>query len=170
MQGNQKFWRSVVAVMMVAIGLMAAAMPPVARADSGNPNPRVLPPHANAYGNSYGEWSARWWQWVLAIPEATNPNLDTTGADCAEGQTGKVWFLAGTFGASVTRACTVPTGRGLFFPILNTVFGAGVFDCEPTNPGVPCDVQALRAAAEAQLDDPTTLEVSIDGTPAPASA
>jgi hypothetical protein len=165
MTGNQRFWRSVVAVMMFVVGLMVAAMIPVAQAGSRNPNPRVLPPHSNPYGNTYGEWSARWWQWLLSIPAATNPNLDTTGANCAEGQGGQVWFLAGTFGGSVIRACTVPAGRALFFPILNTVFGAGVFDCEPTNPGVPCDVNALRAAAGAPLDNPTTLEASIDGTP-----
>ena len=39
-----------------------------------------------------------------------------------------------------------------------------MFDCEPTNPGVPCDVTALRAAAAASMD-PVTLEASIDGVP-----
>src|SRR2546430_5217700 len=67
-------------------------------------NPGVVPPDSNEFGNSYGEWSARWWQWLLSIPNSTNPNLDTTGANCAVGQTGQVWFLAGTFGGpAVTR-------------------------------------------------------------------
>src|SRR5438045_3460219 len=78
----------------------------------GNPNPGVHPPNSKPYGLSYGEWSARWWQWTLQIPLATNPNFDTTGAHCAEGQSGHVWFLAGWFpGAhppSVTRECTIP--------------------------------------------------------------
>ena len=102
---------------------------------------------------------------MLSIPEARNPNLDTTGANCAEGQTGKVWFLAGTFGGFVIRACTVPAGRALFFPPLNAAFGAATFDCEPTTPGVPCDVNVLRAAAAAVVDNPTTLEASVDGVP-----
>lgn len=88
--------------------------------------------------------------------------FDTTGANCAAGQSGKVWFLAGVFGGSVTRTCTVPAGKALFFPVLNAVFGSGVFDCEPTAPGV-CDVAALRAGAAARMDNPISLAVSIDG-------
>ena len=53
----------------------------------------------------------------------------------------------------------------MFFPILNTAFGAAVFDCDPTNPGVVCDVNTLRAAAAATQDNPILLEVSIDGVP-----
>jgi hypothetical protein len=75
-----------------------------------------------------------------------------------------VWFLAGTFVGPVTRTCTVPEGKALFFPILNAAFGASVGDCEPTVPGVPCNLTALRAAAEASMDS-VTLEVSIDGAP-----
>ena len=111
MQGNQRFGRSVVAVLVVVVGLMIAAMTLVAQADSSNPNPRVFPSDSNPYGNTYGEWSARWWQWALAIPAATNPVLDETGADCAEGQIGQVGFLASSFfGGTFDRACAVPTG------------------------------------------------------------
>jgi hypothetical protein len=162
MKGNQRFWRSVVAVMVVVVGLMVLTT--IAFAQGGNPNPRVLPVHSSPFGSSYGEWSARWWQWVLSVPAATNPLFDTTGEHCAQGQTGKVWFLAGTFVGAVTRTCTVPQGKAVFFPILNATFGAAVFDCEPTNPGVPCDPNALRAAAEASMDS-VTLEASIDGAP-----
>ena len=97
MQNYQRFWRSVVAVMVVVVGLMVAAMPPVAQADSRNPNPGVFPLNSNPHGNSYSEWSARWWQWALSIPAATNPVLDETGANCAQGQSGQVWFLASSF-------------------------------------------------------------------------
>src|SRR5437899_4468391 len=58
--------------------------------DVGNPNPGIHPINSKPYGLSYSEWSARWWQWVLQIPAATNPNLDATGVDCAEGQSGQV--------------------------------------------------------------------------------
>ena len=150
--------------MVVVVGLMIAAMTLVAQADSSNPNPRVFPSDSNPYGNTYGEWSARWWQWTLSIPAATNPILDETGANCTEGQIGQVWFLAGSFGGTFDRVCTVPPGKALFFVILNAAFGAAVGDCEPTNPGVPCDVTALRAAAAASLDS-VTIEASIDGVP-----
>jgi hypothetical protein len=151
--------------MVVVVGLMVAAMIPVAQADSSNPNSQVLPLDSSPYGNTYGEWSARWWQWALSIPAATNPVLDETGANCAEGQSGPVWFLAGSFfSATFERACTVPPDKALFFPIVNAAFGAAVFDCEPTQPGVPCNITVLRAAAAASMD-PVTIEASIDGVP-----
>jgi hypothetical protein len=165
MQKYQRLWRSVVAVMVVVVGLMVAAMIPVAQADSRNPNSQVLPLDSSPYGNTYGEWSARWWQWAFSIPAATNPVLDETGANCAEGQSGPVWFLAGSFfGGTFERACTVPPDKALFFPIVNAAFGAAVFDCEPTQPGVPCNITVLRAAAAASMD-PVTIEASIDGVP-----
>ena len=165
MQKYQRLWRSVVAVMMVVVGLMVAAMIPVAQADSRHPNLRVLPLDSSPYGNTYGEWSARWWQWALSIPAVTNPVLDETGANCAEGQSGPVWFLAGSFfGGTFERACTVPPDKALFFPIVNAAFGAAVFDCEPTQPGVPCNITVLRAAAAASMD-PVTIAASIDGVP-----
>lgn len=115
-------------------------------------------------GNTYGEWSARWWQWLLSIPEATNPNLDETGADCAQGQTGDVWFLAGNFGGEpVVRSCTVPKGSFLFFPILGALFGAAVADCEPSLPDVVCNINDLRAAVEEREDNPVRLRLNVDG-------
>ncbi len=45
------------------------------------------------FGNTYGEWSARWWQWILSVPADKNPNLDTTGAHCAEAQSGSGMVL-----------------------------------------------------------------------------
>lgn len=155
---NQRFSRSVIAVTVVVVGLMAGGTIRGAQADE-----EIIPVNTNAYGNTYGEWSARWWQWLLSIPMATNPNLDTTGANCAQKQAGPVFFLAGTFGGSaVTRSCTVPARKALFFPILNSLFGAGVGDCDPTNPGVLCNLADLRVSSIADLDS-VTLTASIDG-------
>jgi hypothetical protein len=116
------------------------------------------------YGNTYGEWSARWWQWLFSIPKATNPNIDTTGANCAQKQAGPVWFLAGAFGGVVQRSCTVPAGKALFFPILNALFGAGAGDCDPSNPGVPCNLADLRVTAAGAMDS-VKLTAIIDGQP-----
>jgi len=165
MQGPQQWWRGGVAGLVV-VGLMVAGTIPVARAVS-RAEAGVIPRDANAYGNTYGEWSARWVQWLLAIPAATNPALEeTTGAHCAEGQAGPVWFLAGTFGGEpVTRQCTVPAGKALFFPLANGLFGAGVLDCEPTGAG-SCNLVTLRAAAAASMDA-VELHASLDGEPLP---
>ncbi len=165
MQGHQKFGRSVVAVIVGVVGLMVAAMTPVVQAGSRNPNPRVLPPHSNAYGNTYGEWSAKWWQWAFSLPVGAHPLFNT--ADCSAGQSGKVFFLGGTFvttedpsgivvGAA-ERNCTVPTGKALFFPIINsecsTLEGNGATDAE------------LRECAEFFQDHALDLEATIDGVP-----
>src|SRR4029453_13250943 len=155
---------SVVVLVVVGLGLVMAGARSVAQADD-DARCQVIPRDANTYGNSSGEWSARWWQWAFSIPAATNPVLDETGAHCAEGQSGPVWFLAGSFfGGTFERACTVPPDKALFLPIVNAAFGAAVFDCEPTQPGVPCNITILRAAAAASMD-PVTLEASIDGVP-----
>jgi hypothetical protein len=67
------------------------AMIPVAQAHDDR-RPTVFPLDSSPYGNTYGEWSARWAQWNLAIPTPTHPNLDPTGEHCGEGQEGPVWF------------------------------------------------------------------------------
>jgi hypothetical protein len=107
--------------------------------------------------------TAAWWQWALSIPAGTNPVLDTDGTDCAEGQSGPVWFLAGTFGGAETRSCTIPAGKQLLLPILNVLDGAVAFDCAPTIPDVPCKVSTLRNLAGAQMKNPQLIEASIDG-------
>jgi hypothetical protein len=97
-------------------------------ADAANQNPGVLPPNSKPYGLSYGEWSAKWWQWAYSLPVNNHPLFDT--ADCGTGQSGKVWFLGASFVSTTTpsgevvsiatRDCTVPTGKALFFPIVNS--------------------------------------------------
>jgi hypothetical protein len=46
-------------------------------------------------GESYKDWTKRWWKWILKIPLDTNPALDVTGAFGIRDQpTADVWFLA----------------------------------------------------------------------------
>ncbi len=48
---------------LVAVLLLLAMVPPMLEAGDGNAgNPGVIPPDAKAYGMTYGEWSAKWWQ------------------------------------------------------------------------------------------------------------
>ncbi len=96
---------SLLAVLVLAFG--AAVIPAAAR----NVNPRVIPIHAKPYGMTYGEWSAAWWSWAVGIPAATNPILDVTGEFGDIDQEGPVVFLAGSFGATVERALTIPRGK-----------------------------------------------------------
>ena len=89
---------------------------------AANPNPRILPINSSAHGAPYGVWSGAWWQWAYSFPADVNPVGDTTGEFASLGQSGPVWFLAGTFGSTVTRTVTIPAGKTLFFPILNTIW------------------------------------------------
>src|SRR5262245_55464757 len=132
---------------------------------SGSNNAGVLPLGSSAFGRTYAQWAELYWQWVLAQPTPSNPQLDATGAFAGDGQSGPVWFLAGTFGNSVERSITLPSGKALFFAVQPWIFGAGTFDCEPTVPGVPCDLPTLHAAAATATDGSSVVEASIDGVP-----
>jgi len=80
------------------------------------------PRGGHAFGQTYSQWAASWWQWALSIPADISPLNDPTGANAAPGQSGHVWFLAGILGGSggaATRSVAVPAGKALFFPILN---------------------------------------------------
>src|SRR2546428_6368414 len=84
------------------------------------------------YNHSYGQWAVAWWQWALSIPAAVNPVTDSTGQFADVGQSGPVWFLGSTFGASEKRTLTIPAGRGIFLPVYQWIFGASVGDCKPS--------------------------------------
>jgi len=162
MKTNQWFQRSATIVRMIAGALIVAGFT-IAPAQASAV--KIIGVNDNAYGNTYGEWSAEWWQWVLSIPQANSPIADATGADCTKQQSGPIFFLAGTGGGDpITRNCTVPAGKALFFPVLNSLWGAAVFDCDPTNPGVPCNLATLRKSA-ADAMDPVILQAAIDGKP-----
>ena len=130
---------------------------PVIAGNKGNPNPGVIPPHARAFGHTYGEWAAEYWKWIGAFPWAENPQNDETGEFCAIGQSGKVWFLAASFGfGEWVRECEVPAGKAIFFPIAPGVFFA---------PGDGDTEEEVRAAANAAMDGVDLLECSVDGVP-----
>jgi hypothetical protein len=144
---------------VAAILAFGAACPLGALAQ--NPPAPVLPPTAHPYGQSYSQWAADWWQWALSQPTDTNPLIDETGAQCASGQTGKVWFLAGSIsGEPVTRTCTVSTGTALLFPVLNAFF---CVDPGGVDPGEA----ALRANVSYVRDEATDLTATIDGAVVP---
>ena len=101
-----------------ALALLLAVTTSLVQADKG-----PLPTNSNAFGRGYDGSAAEWLEWTVAIPPASNPLFDSTGAFAAIGQSGKVWFLTGTSGQGatppITRTVTVPTGTALFFPIVN---------------------------------------------------
>ena len=132
-------------------------------------NSGVLPVQSDAFGMSYGEWSARFWQWEFSLSVDHHPLFDK--ADCSAGQSGKVWFLGGTFSTTpgppgttvgkAERSCTVPPGTALFFPIVNVECSA----IEGDHTGFGTTSAELQKCAQflANFINPNTLRATIDG-------
>jgi hypothetical protein len=98
------------------------------------------------------------------IPTPQNPLNDPTGANGAVGQSGQVWFLAGTFCTDInctegiaTRSLAIPAGKALFFPIINSycsdLVGSGTTEAE------------LRDCAKGGVDLGVGLACEVDGVP-----
>ena len=116
----------------------------------------LIPADQAVDGASQLEWSQRWWQWALSFDRVRSPVADRTGQMCASRQSGKVWFLAGTYGTARTeRTCHVPAGKVLFFPLINFV----TFRAEGGDE--PCASLVARAAA--LTNKPSALVLDIDG-------
>jgi hypothetical protein len=149
--------------MVVSLAGNAAALPALAATDQDRANPHVAPPQSKPYGKSYGEWNKAWWQWALSIPvppsnPSAHPLFDATGENCAAGQSGRVWFLGGSFASgNVNRRCVIPNGTSLFFPLRNT---------ERDNLANPYRTEEdMRTAAIARMNLVTNLAASLDGRP-----
>src|SRR5262249_36763871 len=121
MNYGAKRWSGLMVLCPVLVALTLTVAPLGARASDGNLNPRILPPSSTAFGKTYSAWSSAWWQYVESQPASSNPLVEPTGAVCAVGQSGPVFFLVGTnvSGAATRDKCTVPPGKSLFFPLLN---------------------------------------------------
>jgi hypothetical protein len=118
--------------------------------------PTPFPVDILQYNLTYGEWTARWWQWLVSIPEDRNPAADETGENCGEGQSGPVWFLAGTFGGLNVRNCDIPAGKYIMFPVINAECSYAEYPDLRTEP-------ELRSCAVSSNDGVTELMVTIDG-------
>lgn len=86
-------------------------------------SPKGSSTNPKVHGKTYGEWAAKWAKWAYSYPTGKNPIQDQTGAYCDKGQSGKVWFLAGSEGLTgVERKCTIPAGKAIFFPIISSTW------------------------------------------------
>jgi hypothetical protein len=149
------------AVLLLMAGLAVGGGSPVPVAQANNANPGVIPPQAVPYGHTYAEWTGRWSQWVFSRPGPVNPEWnDPTGAYCAEGQAGPVWFLASNGGGTLVRDCTVPAGKAL---LVNIMF----VECSNVEgPPFHGDTEAeLRDCARYWLNPLELDAASVDGVP-----
>jgi hypothetical protein len=145
-----KHTRDIFTIVVMVMGLMS--LDEVASAQG-------LPP------SQLPELTAEWWQWWLSMPSSVNPLTDTTGEQCMVGQRGPIWFLAGNLyeTQAVTRSCSVPGDRTLFFPVINEVaISAPAGVCGSTGPGT---AKQLRADIKPSIDAAQYLLVKVDGQP-----
>jgi hypothetical protein len=143
---------------VLALGALGGAV--ATAADSGSP---VVPRQEQ----SYGQLGASWWRWALSIPTGQNPQFDATGANCGVAQNGGVWFLAGTPGGAVTRSCTIPAGKKIFFPIVDI---NNDYPCpDPTFQPAPGQSlhDFLAVGATTVIDQAQDLNASLDGADIP---
>lgn len=115
--------------------------------------------HSKPFGHTYGEWSARWWQWLLSIPKSKNPVNDSTGANAHMNQKYQnILFLCQTYENTVPpipdRAVTLPPGTSIFMPIINWISILHI-DGETD--------QELTEIANKRMDVVANLEITING-------
>jgi hypothetical protein len=113
-------------------------------------------PDSKPFGRTYAEWTARWWQWVLSIAKTENPLVDEDGKNCANNQSGPVWFLAGTLKGPAERSCTLPADKAILFPVINVE--ASVAEGDGTTE------EELAACVKFEMDQITDMRAMISGT------
>lgn len=116
----------------------------------------LIPVDEPIVGATQAEWSVRWWQWAFSFERVRSPISDRTGAMCAGRQSGDIWFLAGTYETRRTeRTCTVPSGKVIFFPLINYVTFRGE--------GTKENCLSLAARAANLTNHPSALILEVDG-------
>src|SRR5205085_9082791 len=118
---RNRFSNQITGSVLTAVVLMAAASTLLANIPGANVpgnlgNSAVSPPSARFNGNTYAEWTQKWWLWDFSLPADQDPTSNAA-APCTNGQSGHVWFL---YGGPSTVNCTVPPGTALFLPVANT--------------------------------------------------
>lgn len=121
-------------------------------------SPLIVPPGADVASKSQSQLAADWWAWINGAPASTNPLLDETGEHCAVNQPTGVFFLAGNFGGTSVRSCTVPAATPIFFPLLNA-------ETDNCNIEVASQQSAeeQQAFIDATMSSAVDFEVEIDG-------
>jgi hypothetical protein len=108
------------------------------------------------YGIPYSDWTAKWEQWLISMPQQINAATDPTGSRCAHNQNGPVWFLAGTTGGSAERTCTVSAAKAILFPIVNS-------ECSYLDTPTAKSISDLVSCAKQDPNRAINLQVTLDG-------
>jgi hypothetical protein len=150
--GRGYLFVAVAAATMLLVRPLEAGIPGSIPHLPGNSSPASPP-----FGKTYDILSQEWWLWAFMQAVPDNP---IAGAPCSNGQSGDVWFLAA---GPPTVSCTIPAGKTLFFPIVNTECSS----LEPGPFGSPGSFhgdtpEERRACAKAWTDHITGISAEID--------
>jgi hypothetical protein len=146
-----------------ARGPAQLAPAPSSIAQAGKAHPGQFGPEDKAYGTTYGDWTARWFQWLWAIPLNVDPFMDASATQAAINQQGPVWFVGYPYLFSNTTTRIVPKDEALLIGIAN--YGDD-YPCpgggfEPA-PGQTLE-DFLTADAKGSMDQVTVAEADLDG-------
>jgi hypothetical protein len=128
--------------------------------DRANPNSRIFPPNARPYGKSIGEWTSLWWEWFFgadACEEFVYP--DETGALVGNNQSGPVYFLVGSPVPGTERSVTIPQGKAILVPLINTLWVL----CPGEDTGGLSVEEYLSNGAAEFIDTGDNFSVTLDG-------
>jgi hypothetical protein len=139
---------------IAVVALIAVASP----VRAGEKEVKIIPPDATYHGKTYGEWSAAFWQYALALPVEGHPFLNEE-VDFSAGQKGSVWFWSAPDGP-FTRHISMPPGKALFLTIRDVEVSSLE---EPPFFGATEEEQ--RAQANWFADRIVDLFVTINGVP-----
>jgi hypothetical protein len=126
-------------------------------------NTLVYPLTANPQGVSYTIWTEKWWTWLLNQDCSNNAFADSVGTKAGVNQSGSVYFLTGSPKVGAIRNVTIPSGKDVFFPIMNTIWD---YPCPDTSfhpaPGETLE-HLLQTGAKDGMDRVTGIQVTLDG-------
>lgn len=138
------------------ISIFVLAVVSFAVANSSASNLTIFTPDSSPYGLTFGEWTSRWWQWFVSMPNDNNHPLNDAKGCPSTNQAGPVWFLAGSITGYAERTCTIPQGKAILQPTL-------MQECSTAEQSTLKTESELRACAVSTASHFRNIEVTIDG-------
>ncbi len=108
------------------------------------------------FGDSYRDWTQRWWNWFIRVPHHRHPAKDPSGNFAHTNQTDpKVFYLAGAVNRKATRTVKmIPKDKALLMGIL--VVENSLLEWPGSN------LNDLQKLSQAFSDDMISLKLVID--------
>lgn len=135
---------------------------------------QISDPGIQQFKKSYNELAGAWANWAQSQPADSNALLDPDGSLCDLNQSGRFWFLAGTFGGLLgepvvaQRTCEIPAGKAIFFPIFSFISFAPEFTEQFPDPvcnvlASPIDEVRCDVNNDIAIAPNVALTVTLDG-------